>query len=107
MTDRAILRLPRRRIWAASDHDGIDGRAELPEEQLTHLEGYRGPAPVRIGKGAANRLQLDIYEGDRLRPPSVKDFSRASRKCEMLPTLGKANLRRSVAVRRGNGRKEV
>ena len=40
---------------------GIDGRAELPEEQLTHLEGYRGSAPVRIGNGAANQLQLDIY----------------------------------------------
>ncbi len=40
---------------------GIDGRAELPEEQLTHLEGYRGSAPVRIGNGAAGQLQLDIY----------------------------------------------
>jgi len=29
---------------------GIDGRTELPEEQLTHLEGYRGSSPVRIGK---------------------------------------------------------
>ena len=40
---------------------GIDGRSELPEEELTHLEGYRGSAPVRIGNGAANQLQLDIY----------------------------------------------
>jgi GH15 family glucan-1,4-alpha-glucosidase len=40
---------------------GIDGRAELEEEILTHLEGYRGSAPVRIGNGAANQLQLDIY----------------------------------------------
>ena len=39
----------------------IDGGAELPEEVLTHLEGYRGSAPVRIGNGAANQLQLDIY----------------------------------------------
>jgi GH15 family glucan-1,4-alpha-glucosidase len=39
----------------------IDGGAELPEEQLSHLEGYRGSAPVRIGNGAANQLQLDIY----------------------------------------------
>ena len=28
---------------------GIDGRTELPEEVPTHLEGYRGSAPVRIG----------------------------------------------------------
>ena len=40
---------------------GIDGRAELNEEILEHLEGYRGSAPVRIGNGAAEQLQLDIY----------------------------------------------
>jgi GH15 family glucan-1,4-alpha-glucosidase len=40
---------------------GIDGRAELKEEILGHLEGYRGSAPVRVGNGAANQLQLDIY----------------------------------------------
>jgi GH15 family glucan-1,4-alpha-glucosidase len=40
---------------------GIDGRSELPEELLEHLEGYRGSAPVRIGNGAAAQLQLDIY----------------------------------------------
>ena len=31
----------------------IDGRAELPEEQLSHLEGYRGSAPVRVPGGAS------------------------------------------------------
>jgi GH15 family glucan-1,4-alpha-glucosidase len=40
---------------------GIDGRRELPEETLDHLEGYRGSAPVRIGNAAADQLQLDIY----------------------------------------------
>src|SRR5919204_263921 len=40
---------------------GIDGRKELPEETLDHLEGYDGSAPVRIGNGAAHQLQLDIY----------------------------------------------
>ena len=40
---------------------GIDGRSELPEEVLEHLEGYRESRPVRIGNGAANQLQLDIY----------------------------------------------
>jgi GH15 family glucan-1,4-alpha-glucosidase len=40
---------------------GIDGRTELTEQLLTHLEGYRGSSPVRIGNGAAGQLQLDIY----------------------------------------------
>jgi GH15 family glucan-1,4-alpha-glucosidase len=40
---------------------GIDGRSGLEEEILDHLEGYRGSAPVRIGNGAAEQLQLDIY----------------------------------------------
>ncbi len=40
---------------------GIDGRHKLTEETLDHLEGYRGSSPVRIGNGAYNQLQLDIY----------------------------------------------
>ncbi|MEV4840131.1 glycoside hydrolase family 15 protein [Nonomuraea sp. NPDC049486] len=40
---------------------GIDGRSDLPEHELGHLEGYRGSAPVRIGNAAADQLQLDIY----------------------------------------------
>nr|RNJ68709.1 MAG: glycoside hydrolase family 15 protein [Leptolyngbya sp. IPPAS B-1204] len=40
---------------------GIDGRHQLTEEILDHLEGYQGSSPVRIGNGAYNQLQLDIY----------------------------------------------
>jgi len=40
---------------------GIDGRREIPEQVLEHLEGYRGSAPVRVGNDAATQLQLDIY----------------------------------------------
>jgi GH15 family glucan-1,4-alpha-glucosidase len=39
----------------------IDGSPDLDEEILDHLEGYRGSAPVRIGNGASDQLQLDIY----------------------------------------------
>jgi GH15 family glucan-1,4-alpha-glucosidase len=39
----------------------IDGRHELHEEILEHLEGYRTSAPVRIGNAAYDQLQLDIY----------------------------------------------
>ena len=40
---------------------GIDGRHDLPEVTLDHLEGYRGSRPVRVGNAAAGHLQLDIY----------------------------------------------
>jgi GH15 family glucan-1,4-alpha-glucosidase len=39
---------------------GIDGRKEIPETNLDHLEGYMGSAPVRIGNDAEGQLQLDI-----------------------------------------------
>lgn len=40
---------------------GIDGRAEITEEELPHLDGYRGSKPVRLGNDAHGQLQLDIY----------------------------------------------
>ncbi len=40
---------------------GIDGRHNLDEEELRHLDGYKGSKPVRVGNGAYNQLQLDIY----------------------------------------------
>ena len=40
---------------------GIDGRHTLTEEILPHLEGYQRSSPVRIGNGAYNQVQLDIY----------------------------------------------
>jgi GH15 family glucan-1,4-alpha-glucosidase len=40
---------------------GIDGRHDLTEQLLPHLEGYMRSSPVRIGNGAYDQLQLDIY----------------------------------------------
>ena len=40
---------------------GLDGRHQLPEEELPHLEGYMASRPVRIGNAAYDHLQLDIY----------------------------------------------
>jgi pentatricopeptide repeat protein len=39
----------------------VDGTSGLTEENLDHFEGWRGSRPVRIGNGAADQLQLDIY----------------------------------------------
>lgn len=39
----------------------IEGRRELKEQSLDHLEGYMGSAPVRIGNAAYQQLQLDVY----------------------------------------------
>jgi pentatricopeptide repeat protein len=39
----------------------VDGSSDLTEEILDHFEGWRGSRPVRIGNGAADQLQLDIY----------------------------------------------
>ncbi|KAF2203884.1 glycosyl hydrolase [Delitschia confertaspora ATCC 74209] len=39
----------------------IRGETDIPEIELTHMDGYRGSKPVRIGNGAAFHVQLDIY----------------------------------------------
>ncbi len=39
----------------------IHGDTDIPEHELTHLDGYRGSKPVRIGNGAAFHQQFDIY----------------------------------------------
>ncbi|WP_026381544.1 glycoside hydrolase family 15 protein [Afifella pfennigii] len=39
----------------------MDGRAHLPEVELTHLSGWENSRPVRIGNAAYSQLQLDIY----------------------------------------------
>lgn len=39
----------------------LDGSRHVPEETLEHFAGYLDSRPVRIGNGAAEQLQLDIY----------------------------------------------
>jgi GH15 family glucan-1,4-alpha-glucosidase len=40
---------------------GIDGEKELTEIELDHLSGYEGAQPVRIGNGAWNQNQHDVW----------------------------------------------
>ncbi|MFE9016640.1 glycoside hydrolase family 15 protein [Streptomyces cyaneofuscatus] len=40
---------------------GIAGERELGEAELDWLPGYENSTPVRVGNGAANQLQLDVY----------------------------------------------
>ena len=40
---------------------GIDGRADLPERTLDHLTGYESAKPVRVGNGAFDQDQHDVW----------------------------------------------
>ena len=40
---------------------GIDGRHDLAERELGHLRGWRDSRPVRVGNGAWDQTQLDVY----------------------------------------------
>jgi GH15 family glucan-1,4-alpha-glucosidase len=59
----------RDRIEEKVDGDGsplkimyrVDGSSDLKEESLDHWEGYRGSSPVRIGNGASDQRQMDIF----------------------------------------------
>jgi GH15 family glucan-1,4-alpha-glucosidase len=40
---------------------GIGGERDLTEHSLDHLSGYRGARPVRVGNGAWNQQQHDVW----------------------------------------------
>ena len=40
---------------------GVGGERELPESTLDHLTGYEGASPVRIGNGAFDQRQNDVF----------------------------------------------
>jgi alpha,alpha-trehalase len=40
---------------------GLGGERDLTEHELTHLHGYVGSTPVRIGNGAYNQKQNDVF----------------------------------------------
>jgi GH15 family glucan-1,4-alpha-glucosidase len=58
---RWLLRLSYSEGEALQIMYGIRGERDLPERELSHLSGYRDSRPVRIGNGAAQQKQLDIF----------------------------------------------
>ncbi len=40
---------------------GLAGERRLPELELPWLDGFEGSKPVRIGNGAADQVQLDVF----------------------------------------------
>jgi alpha,alpha-trehalase len=40
---------------------GVGGEHDLTERELPHLAGWRDSRPVRVGNGAWNQRQLDVY----------------------------------------------
>src|SRR5205823_13599511 len=40
---------------------GVGGEHDLSERELSHLRGWRDSAPVRVGNGAWDQVQLDVY----------------------------------------------
>src|SRR5436305_13488247 len=55
-----------RRLSYANGEDlqimyGIRGERDLIERELSHLSGYADSRPVRIGNGAADQKQLDVF----------------------------------------------
>ncbi|MFE0513554.1 glycoside hydrolase family 15 protein [Streptomyces sp. NPDC058964] len=40
---------------------GVAGERRLPEFEVSWLSGFAGSVPVRIGNGAVDQLQLDVY----------------------------------------------
>ncbi|GAA2032686.1 glycoside hydrolase family 15 protein [Agromyces tropicus] len=64
---------------------GVGGELDLTERTIPHWSGWRGSAPVRVGNGAWDQPQLDVYGDlldavslliDQLDPftPTLRDF---------------------------------
>ncbi len=63
---QAFMRFVRDRVEEAEDGNlqimyGIGGEHDLTERTLDHLSGYEGAKPVRIGNGAYDQHQNDVW----------------------------------------------
>ncbi|HXM58696.1 MAG TPA: glycoside hydrolase family 15 protein [Candidatus Dormibacteraeota bacterium] len=58
MAAAAAARVPERDLQIMF---GVGGEHDLTERELGHLSGWRDSRPVRVGNGAWNQRQLDVY----------------------------------------------
>ncbi|HAQ59061.1 MAG TPA: glycoside hydrolase family 15, partial [Microbacterium sp.] len=58
MADAGAASLPEQHLQIMF---GVGAELDLTERHLPHLRGWRGSAPVRVGNGAWDQPQLDVY----------------------------------------------
>jgi GH15 family glucan-1,4-alpha-glucosidase len=68
---------------------GIHGERRLPEYEVPWLRGYEGSAPVRVGNGAADQFQLDVWG-------TVLDGLNLAREAGLAPSSDAWDLQRAL-----------
>ena len=71
---------------------GLAGERRLPELQLPWLPGYEGSAPVRVGNGAHDQFQLDVFG-------EVLDCLHLGRHCGLVDEAGDWRIERELLAR--------
>jgi GH15 family glucan-1,4-alpha-glucosidase len=56
-----VAEIPRNEDGSLQIMYGVRGEKDLAESTLDHLKGYEGAQPVRIGNGAYNQRQNDVF----------------------------------------------
>jgi alpha,alpha-trehalase len=56
-----VAEIPRNEDGSLQIMYGVRGEKDLAESTLDHLKGYEGATPVRVGNGAYNQRQNDVF----------------------------------------------
>ena len=56
-----VAEIPRNEDGSLQIMYGVRGEKDLEESTLDHLKGYEGATPVRVGNGAYNQRQNDVF----------------------------------------------
>ena len=82
---------------------GIDGRRDLTESTLDHLSGYAGARPVRIGNGAFDQRQNDVFGAALDSHPPAHTAEQASTGSTVADHPGPGRMRDRRVARAGPG----